>query len=463
MSMMIPHWPIYTGPNKDFENSVLRTKTILSRLENPHLKMKNIIHITGTKGKGSTALYISNILRASGYNVNTYISPHIYECNERILLNGNKVVDEDLYLATEAVRIVCEEKYKNAERIEPSLFESLTCSAFLLMSKNNADFNVIEVGMGGKNDATNVFDDNPPLVCVFTPIHLDHIKFLGNHVEDVALNKSFLIKCGTKYVIMSSQSKEVRGVISNVAKQCNVNDGNIISYGEEYEVFKDEDSGKPFYDSDRFDTYFPFAKPNMQGDYQLINAGCAISTCLAVEECGFEKKMSMDAINDGIKQTINIVRMEKITRGRLFNTLPTGSIFYVDGAHNQLASHALASYIKDFSEEVKKNNQQYKICVAIARTKNADNEAFLNEFYDKNGNFLVDLIICTRANLESIPEPPERIAKVCDGMNIKYLIAYTIDEVLQRVVDFANGEKVLLICTGSLYIARDVHLANQIQ
>ena len=146
----------------------------------------------------------------------------------------------------------------------------------------------------------------------------------------------------------------------------------------------------------------------------------------------------------------------------MFNTLPAGSIFYVDGAHNQLASHALASYIKDFGEEMKKNNQQYKICVAIARTKNADNEAFLNEFYDKNGNFLVDLIICTRANLESIPEPPERIAKVCDGMNIKYLIAYTIDEVLQQVVDFANGEKVLLICTGSLYIARDVHLANQI-
>ena len=110
---------------------------------------------------------------------------------------------------------------------------------------------------------------------------------------------------------------------------------------------------------------------------------------------------------------------------------------------------------------MKKNNQKYKICVAIARTKNANNEAFLQEFYDNNGKFVVDLIICTRANLESIPEPPERIADACKSMNINHKTAYTIDEVLQQVVDFAKGEKVLLICTGSLYLARDVDMSNK--
>ena len=459
--MMIPHWPIYTGPNKDFENSVLRTKLILSRLGNPHLKMKNIIHITGTKGKGSTALYISNILKSCGYCVNTYISPHIYECNERILLNGDKVSDEDLHFATEAVRIVCEENCGDDGRIEPSLFEAMTCSAFLLMSKNNADFNVIEVGMGGKNDATNVFDDNPPIVCLFVPIHLDHTKFLGDKVEQVALNKSFLIKNGTKYVIMSSQSKEAKSVISNVAKQSGIHNCDIISYGDDYDVFKNEEDGRPVYESSRFDTCFPFIQPNMQGDYQLINAGCAISTCLALVEGGFANKLSVDYVNEGIKNTINIVRMQKITSGKLFNLLPSGSIFYVDGAHNQLASHALSAYIQEFIQEMKKNNQKYKICVAIARTKNANNKAFLQEFYDNNGKFVVDLIICTRANLESIPEPPERIADACKSMNINHKTAYTIDEVLQQVVDFAKGEKVLLICTGSLYLARDVDISNK--
>ena len=482
--MLIPKWPIYTGVNKTFTNSVNRSFFILDNLGNPQNKLKNVIHITGTKGKGSTALYISNILRESGYVVNTYTSPHIFECNERVLLNGVKITDEELNKCIEEVRIICEEKDKN-HIIEPSLFEALTCASFLAMSKNNADFNVIEVGMGGKDDATNVFDNNPPVACVFTPIHLDHTKFLGNKIEDVAWNKSFLIKKNTKLIIISSQAKEAKIVIKNVAKTLNIDKENIFSYLDDYEVFKSngfddvdndtilkEENGRykkndenfqnfinfPIYESKKLNSYFPFQNPIMEGEYQLINCGCAITTCMALYQKGIALKLSFEAINKGIQKTINIVRMQQIKEGKLYDMLPKNSIFYVDGAHNQLASHALAKWILNFKKEHK---NKYKICVAIARTKGVDNEIFIKEFFDEKQNPITDLIICTRANLESIPEPPEKIATACKELNLNFAVAHTIIEVIERTTNSAKNKPVLLICTGSLYIARDINYYNK--
>ena len=454
--MYITHWPVYTGPNKDFEGAIDRVKYILSKVGNPHLKLKNVIHITGTKGKGSTALYISNILRSSGYKVNTYTSPHIYECNERVLLNGIQITDDEIYSNTEAIRVICEEGENRSNPIEPAMFEVMTCCAFMSMAQNDADFNVIEVGMGARFDATNVFDDNPPLACVFTPIHLDHTKFLGNRIEEVAVNKSFLIKKGVENVVLSSQAKESKDVLKKVASDFGVE--NVLTYGEDYEVFREDGANRPFFESEKFDVCMPFPEPNMTGDYQLINCGCAIATCLAVQNCGFADNLSYESIGEGIKRTINIVRMEKITSGKLFEKLPKGSVFYVDGAHNQLASHALAGFINEF--KAKPENKDFKIAVAVARTKGVNNEAFLEELLDKYAEPIVDLLICTRANMESIPEPPEIIAEAGEKLGFNYSVAYNIEEVVEDACEIAENQPVLLICTGSLYIARDIHFYN---
>ena len=465
--MKIPHWPIYTGPNKDFLTTVPRVKYILSQLGNPHLKLQNIIHITGTKGKGSTALFISNILIASGYKVNTYISPHIYECNERILLNGQPVTDAQLQEATEAVRLICEKHQTTTQQFdllanEPSMFEALTCSAFHVMSQNNADFNVIEVGMGGLYDATNVFDDNPPLICVFTPIHIDHVKFLGNNVENVAWQKSFLIKPNVRYVVMSSQPQEVQHLLLQVAQQNHV--PTTLRYAKDYEVFCDNTNNTPVYESTTLDTCFPFAVPNMQGEYQWINASCAITTCLLLQNDGIINNLTTTSINQGIHNTFNIVRMQPVPYGTLTKILPTGSLFYMDGAHNQLAAHALANWIQNFKQTHNTSDNTYTIYLAVARTKGADNIAFLQEFKQDNNN-IIDVLIATRANLESIPEPPESIALCGKALGFTTAIAYNITEVLQKVVYYHQvsnpTNRILLICTGSLYIARDIMMANK--
>ncbi len=453
--MLIPHWPIYTGPNKDFINATIRVKYILSKLGRPHLKMKNIIHITGTKGKGSTALYISNILKASGYKVNTYISPHIYECNERILLNGKTITDDEIYNNIEEIRIICE---KQNNIIEPALFEVMTCCAFMSMSKNNADFNIIEVGCGGLYDATNVFDNNHPVCCVFTPIHIDHTKILGTNIENITLNKSFIIKQNTQNIVLSSQSKETKNLLQKISAELNVK--NFYSYYEDYEVFKDEANNQPVYESKTFNTCFKFQEPNMTGDYQLINCGCAITTCLSLQNENILHNLSIQNINIGIANTINIVRMEKIINGKLFNLLPNGSIFYVDGAHNQLAAHALSAFIQDFKDNNKTEN--YKIIIAIARTKGANNESFLKELLDKKSKPIIDLLICTRANLESIPEPPEEIAQSAKKLGFNYVISYSIQETFEKITSYIDNQKTLFIATGSLYIARDIHFDNTI-
>ena len=180
-----------------------------------------------------------------------------------------------------------------------------------------------------------------------------------------------------------------------------------------------------------------------------ISEGLGRMACLA--NIKTFPNITINSISEAIHNTTHIVRMQEITSGKLFAKLPAGSIFYVDGAHNQLAAHAIATFIREF----KNAHKNFKICVAVARTKGANNAVFLQEFTG-----LVDLLICTRANLESIPEPPEKIASACKNTGLNSAIAHNIEEVVNCCCDFANGAQTLLICTGSLYIARDIHVAN---
>jgi len=213
-------WPQLKGI-QDGEYKLERTQKALDVLKNPHKKLKNIIHIAGTNGKGSTTAFLQNVLNANGFSVNVYTSPHLVKVNERIKIHSQNISDENLEKYTKEVYY----SLQNAE-LEDSLtyFEAMTVVAFYAFEKIPADFNIIEVGLGGRFDATNVI--TRPLLSVITSISLDHMDYLGNTIEAIATEKCEIIK-ESSLAIMGFQNDKI--AYNVFTKKCH-------SIGIEFEI-----------------------------------------------------------------------------------------------------------------------------------------------------------------------------------------------------------------------------------
>lgn len=471
----MPHWPIYLGPDLNQENSLHRMLAVLGKLENPHLKLKNVIHITGTKGKGSTAVYLASILQKMGFKVALYTSPHIHQANERIVINSNPISDEDFYFYTEKIRIICEEL--QIDRL--SSFEAITLSAFDYFSDRVCDFHVIEVGMGGLFDATNVFAKNPPLAVVFVPIHIDHSIFLGKTIESIAGHKLGILHPGASNVIVSSQASYILKIIKNyinLINQINKKEGflpvNSFFYNEEFGCFNIETdfdsadlteecnlkSRKSFVGC-KDEEYFMFyasciegdlllKKPPLTGEYQLINFSVALRVIFAIStKCGFREKLTPSFFDTlSIK---HFARMERLLYPLMLRNFHSESLFFMDGAHNQISAFALNKEI----ERIKKENNMHKVFVFMARSKGSSDE--MMSVLDKN---IIDKIYCTRANLEARSEAPEVIRDIAMAFDFNADCFQSVKEALESLVLNKEdcGLPCLFIFTGSLYLARDI-------
>ena len=300
-----------------------RTQKLLEKMGNPEKDLK-FIHIAGTNGKGSTAAMTASILRKAGYRTGLYTSPFIYRFHERMQVNGEEISDEELAAVTEYVKPLAQSMEES-----PTEFELVCCIAFEYFKRQKCDIVVLEVGMGGAFDATNVIET--PEVAVITNIGLDHTEVLGDTVEKIAETKAGIFKEGGHAVVYRS-TPSVEEVFERVCAQRNVSlkkadfDGlNLRSHGLEGQIF---DCGK------RKELFLP-----LLGDHQLHNAAVVLAVADTLIEKGWN--LTEENIRDGLRDTR--------WPGR-FDIMQHDPLFIIDGGHNPQCIEALVKNIRDYLE-----------------------------------------------------------------------------------------------------------------
>lgn len=315
-----PHWQELTG------DSAMRIHGLLNKLGNPEKKLPPVIHVAGTNGKGSTIAFLRAILKAAGYRVHAYISPHIRDFNERILLNDTPIDEGLLQRVMEEVRLA------NGET-PISFFEGTTAGALLAFSRAPADVLIVETGMGGKYDPTNVIQHK--ILTIITPIFYDHMEYLGYSLDSIAWHKAGIMRPGVPCVV-SHQLPEVLAVLEGEAKHIGAP---LYIHGKHWGVRRQENNGLRFIDING-ETDFP--APALLGDHQYINAGTALAALSTLED--FD--VSGEAVVEGLQKARWVGRLEHIKGGAIAPLLPEGSELWFDGGHNASGAMAIARWVE---------------------------------------------------------------------------------------------------------------------
>lgn len=311
--------------------SLERTYRLLEKLGNPHLRLPPVFHVAGTNGKGSVCAYVRAILEAQGACVHAYTSPHLVRFHERIRLGANphgRLIDEDALLT---LLETCE----SANAGEPiTFFEITTCAAMLAFADNPADALVLEVGLGGRYDTTNVVET--PAVTAITPVDLDHQDFLGSDLAEIASAKAGIIKPGVP-VVVGPQHEAALDVIQAEAEAIGAP---AFIEGQDWQVWGE--NGRLIYQDT--DGLLDLPLPRLPGRHQIANAGTAIAMLrrsrFAVEEVAFVR---------GLREVVWPGRLQRIDKGPLVEVLAPGSELWLDGGHNPSAGAVVADLFADLN------------------------------------------------------------------------------------------------------------------
>ncbi len=395
-----------------------RPAELLRRMGNPEKDLK-YIHIGGTNGKGSTAAMTASILRKAGYKTGLYTSPHLYRFNERIQVDGQEIADEDLAEVTAFVKPF-------AETMEdlPTEFELVWCIAVEYFKRQKCDIVVVEVGMGGELDATNVI--GVPEVAVITNIGLDHTGVLGNTVEEIAQTKSGIFKEGGSAVIYRSQPS-VEGILEQVCrekhmtlKKADFDSIKRISHSLEGQVF---DCGQ------RKAIELP-----LLGEHQLFNASVALSVIDTLIEKGYQ--ITEQHIREGMKA---------VTWPGRFDIVSRDPLFIIDGGHNPQCFDALMKNVQDYLP-----NRRIVALTGVLADKD------YAEMYKPVLPYIEEFVCITPPNERKL-EAAE-LAKHLQNAGAKARAADTIPEGVALAKELAGTDGVVL-CFGSLYSIGEVHAA----
>ncbi|TYO64906.1 bifunctional folylpolyglutamate synthase/dihydrofolate synthase [Bradyrhizobium hipponense] len=410
-----------------------RMHRLLERLGHPERKLPPVIHIAGTNGKGSTLAYLRAMLEAAGVRVHAYTSPYLVRINECFRLGraggGVLVGDDELRAALLEVERV------NAGEAA-TVFELKTAAAFLLFAQNSADAVLLEVGLGGRLDSTNVIET--PAACVITPVSMDHMDFLGDTLASIAGEKAAIIKRGVP-VITAEQAGEAMTVIEAQARRMRAP---LFAAGEAWHV--NVEHGRLVYSDDR--GLLDLAAPRLFGRHQFDNAGLAIATLRATNVF----KVNQAAFEAGIVGAEWPARMQRITSGELLAWGPQGSEIWLDGGHNAEGGRVAAAALGDLEERVSR-----PLVVISGMMANKDAKAFLANFAGLTRHIIAVPIPGTENAM-----PVDRVTDAARSLGMRVEIAPGIEAALRTLAKLAYEVPPRILITGSLYLAGHVLAIN---
>lgn len=396
-----------------------RIKVLTSMLGNPQDKLK-FIHIAGTNGKGSTATFIANILNSAGYSTGLYTSPFIERFNERIMLNGQQIADDELIKYVERIKKAIEQMMQQGFE-HPTVFEAITAMAFLYYHEKKCDIVVLEVGMGGRFDATNIISSS--VVSVITKIALDHIDVLGNTLSKIAYEKAGIIK-KNGVVVAYPQHESAIGSIESVCKQM----GARLFYAQP-DILENIQlkPGLLSFKHPRLGNI----ETSIVGLHQVNNAAVALKVCEVLVNLGYN--ISNDSIVTGFKNAFWPGRFE------LLRTQPD---FYIDGAHNP-------DGVKAFIETFKTIYPGEKASFIFGVMKDKDYVVMVKDLSTIAKRF----IAVVPDNLRALE--PENLTNIMSKYckNVEY--SGTIEKAIEKMLLISSKDDII-VALGSLYYIGNV-------
>ena len=390
-----------------------RMDRCLAAVGNPHLKLPPAIHVAGTNGKGSTQAMIRAGLEAVGQSAHAYTSPHLARFHERIRVAGELISEPDLTALLDKVY-----EANGGETI--TYFEITTVAAFLAFAETRAEWTLLEVGLGGRHDATNVV--GKPRLTIITKVDLDHQQFLGETIGEIAFQKAGIIKRGVP-VVVGPQHDAGMDVIEAEATKFNAE---VIAHGQHWHAW--EERGRMVFQDE--DGLLDLPLPNLRGPHQIGNAGMAIA---ALRHLGFGEEAAIGAVT----QAFWPARMQRLKTGPLIDAAPDAEL-WLDGGHNPAAAEALVATLADMPKR-----PTHLICGMLS-TK--DVTGYLAPLAQ-----IADTLHAVAIPGETATLPAEDTAKAAETAGFDATIAPSVTAALNDITR-ADPTARVLIC-GSLYLA----------
>jgi len=412
---------------KRIDLSLDRIKNLLSKINNPQNKIENIIHVGGTNGKFSTLKFIQAILKANAKSTNAYISPHLVRFNERFELNDKIINNDELYEALNKIRNT---------NISATFFELITAAFFELASKHSVDYNLIEVGLFGRMDSSNLKN---PLITVITSISKDHIEFLPKNspfsktVESIAWEKAGIIKKHVPVVIGYQPFEEAKKVIIDYAHSV---EAPTWIYGQDFFVTVEGD--KIIYEDN--DYRIKFDNFNNYSKFQVKNLGLAIATSLQLYNIDVKP-----FLENNLHQHVYFPgRFEKLKEGKLLSLINKDNELYLDGSHNSDAAHNINQSLISMPQK--------DLCIIIGMLNSKDPHSYVKEF--SNVKLIKTIEIPREENSLSSSELKDKLFTLHNNISEEDSIEAAIKSIVR-----SHPDARILIC-GSLYLAGQVLKLN---